>query len=297
MQCHRARRKCICRNGFMGDDCSKGIETCPNDCSNHGLCVMGSCKCDSGYSGLDCSARIGGNTIFEVIAKNIAAEKPAAAAAAPAASAPAAAAPAASTPAVTSSSPAAATPASTTSSQPRFRTLAEISTDAAVQAHEAAASQVGAEHRFAEARVEATAEATIGQKASASLKAGLMAQAKAVKCPNDCSGKGVCDSLGVCHCDAGRTGVDCAQVITCPDNCSGNGICQAGKCYCDSAFYSSNCSLRAPTKRLFPQPWVTAILSCIFFFVGMVVGRKTLAYSLKQLGEELEGTEKSSFRS
>ena len=46
---------CLCNNDWEGKDCS--IRKCINDCSGHGTCdqIKGNCKCDTGYSGIDCS--------------------------------------------------------------------------------------------------------------------------------------------------------------------------------------------------------------------------------------------------
>jgi len=46
---------CRCAPQYVNDDCSALSLKCPNDCSNHGACTGGSCGCDSGYSGDDCA--------------------------------------------------------------------------------------------------------------------------------------------------------------------------------------------------------------------------------------------------
>ena len=38
-----------------GDDCSKGGDWCLNQCRGRGRCVQGSCACQPGYWGADCS--------------------------------------------------------------------------------------------------------------------------------------------------------------------------------------------------------------------------------------------------
>lgn len=35
-----------------------GQPPCPNNCSNHGTCTTGGCKCQAGYTGTDCSIKL-----------------------------------------------------------------------------------------------------------------------------------------------------------------------------------------------------------------------------------------------
>ena len=46
---------CLCDAGFSGVDCSVST-ACPNDCSGNGVCFSGSCFCNAGFSGADCSS-------------------------------------------------------------------------------------------------------------------------------------------------------------------------------------------------------------------------------------------------
>jgi len=250
--------RCMCKNGWMGDDCSRSTDKCPNDCSGKGVCLIGECKCQSGYTGLDCSQTIGGGTLLSVVAKNLAAAD-------------------------------AEQKANQTASQPRFRaslgaSLADRSTSMkSVFKTSGVSSGI---HSVAKRTSEQTPRsAGEGLRFRSTSRDSL--SAKGPTCPNSCSGNGVC-SEGVCFCNPGWENADCSLAITCPNACSSNGICQYGRCYCDANHEGADCSQPKEGKRRFPQPWITAILCCVFFFIGMIVGRKTLAYSLKQLGEQLE---------
>eukprot|EP01028_Stygiella_incarcerata_P006494 TRINITY_DN2658_c0_g1_i1.p1 TRINITY_DN2658_c0_g1~~TRINITY_DN2658_c0_g1_i1.p1 ORF type:complete len:2482 (+),score=553.97 TRINITY_DN2658_c0_g1_i1:113-7558(+) len=50
--------QCTCDMGWRVEgDCSveEDVAKCPNDCSNHGFCIYGECRCKAGYGGADCS--------------------------------------------------------------------------------------------------------------------------------------------------------------------------------------------------------------------------------------------------
>uniref|UniRef100_A0A8C2JEJ8 Tenascin C n=1 Tax=Cyprinus carpio TaxID=7962 RepID=A0A8C2JEJ8_CYPCA len=58
--------KCICFEGFGGEDCSiELMKTCPNDCHEHGKCVDGKCVCNEGFAGEDCSIKTCPNDCHE----------------------------------------------------------------------------------------------------------------------------------------------------------------------------------------------------------------------------------------
>ena len=58
-----AQQACACRcrcdlDGLGGDLCDQPLEqTCMNQCSGHGNCYLGFCKCDEGWYGHDCARR------------------------------------------------------------------------------------------------------------------------------------------------------------------------------------------------------------------------------------------------
>ncbi|XP_035684441.1 tenascin-X-like [Branchiostoma floridae] len=47
--------RCVCDEGFTGDDCSE--RACPDNCKDRGDCVNGVCVCKPGFTGADCSLR------------------------------------------------------------------------------------------------------------------------------------------------------------------------------------------------------------------------------------------------
>ncbi|KXZ54467.1 hypothetical protein GPECTOR_4g532 [Gonium pectorale] len=54
--------KCACLfDGFAGELCDEVTETvCPNQCSGHGECDSGFCKCHAGWYGTDCARKVAG---------------------------------------------------------------------------------------------------------------------------------------------------------------------------------------------------------------------------------------------
>eukprot|EP00039_Didymoeca_costata_P007362 m.98960 g.98960 ORF g.98960 m.98960 type:complete len:2628 (+) comp13656_c0_seq1:122-8005(+) len=52
--------RCKCNNGFSGVDC--GYAICPNRCSSHGVCQNQVCVCSPGYVGADCNTTDVGDT-------------------------------------------------------------------------------------------------------------------------------------------------------------------------------------------------------------------------------------------
>ena len=44
---------CVCEPGWGSFDCS--VPLCPADCSGHGYCFEGSCRCAAGWEGDDCA--------------------------------------------------------------------------------------------------------------------------------------------------------------------------------------------------------------------------------------------------
>jgi len=135
--------------------------------------------------------------------------------------------------------------------------LGDLAADSGVSRKELSATDIAAKFRMAE------------MKATVAAMAGT--------CPNGCSAHGICGTDNKCSCDQGWEDTDCATESLCPDNCSGKGICDRGLCYCKNGATGLNCAATVPTTRQIPGWWITSILCSVVFFVGLIVGRKTLA--------------------
>lgn len=61
-----------------------------------------------------------------------------------------------------------------------------------------------------------------------------------------CSGHGKCRE-GICTCDKHYSGTDCSVFTppACPQNCSGRGRCHLGKCFCDLGMLGADCSVES----------------------------------------------------
>jgi hypothetical protein len=78
---------------------------------------------------------------------------------------------------------------------------------------------------------------------------------KLLKCPKDCSGRGLCLN-GACVCQGGSSGIDCStqscppgqsgpncEYLACPRDCMGYGMCFNGQCTCDNDHGGPDCSI------------------------------------------------------
>jgi hypothetical protein len=59
---HHSCTRCACSlDGLAGPLCDQPTEMfCPNQCSGHGDCNLGFCKCHAGWFGHDCAGRVEG---------------------------------------------------------------------------------------------------------------------------------------------------------------------------------------------------------------------------------------------
>lgn len=74
-----------------------------------------------------------------------------------------------------------------------------------------------------------------------------------VECPRNCSEHGCCteqpgSGTKKCRCDLGWHGLDCGEpdILECPNNCSGTGECVNGTCYCFPGWGGDNCEFPPP---------------------------------------------------
>mmetsp|Transcript_21834 Transcript_21834/g.30531 ORF Transcript_21834/g.30531 Transcript_21834/m.30531 type:complete len:416 (-) Transcript_21834:43-1290(-) len=89
-------------------------------------------------------------------------------------------------------------------------------------------------------------------------------------CPNLCSGRGNCKS-GKCECASGWTGDDCSEEV-CPNSCSGHGDCTSKGCNCDDGWESNDCSKEASNGGLSTGGVVAITLTSVALIGGAGVG-------------------------
>ena len=53
--CDKQTGQCVCTPGWSGVECN--VQLCPRECSHHGTCIEGVCKCNAGRVGEACEAR------------------------------------------------------------------------------------------------------------------------------------------------------------------------------------------------------------------------------------------------
>jgi hypothetical protein len=62
LECACVNAKCVCKDGWSGNNCELPFCTNRTQCSNHGNCQQAAyditCICDSGYSGARCKLNL-----------------------------------------------------------------------------------------------------------------------------------------------------------------------------------------------------------------------------------------------
>jgi len=162
---------------------------------------------------------------------------------------------------------------------------ASSSTGASATAITQSSAQTQAQPRFAESRLEEAGKSLV----AALSKSG---DASVLTCPNNCAGFGVCAN-GQCFCNPGYSGDDCSVSVSCSNDCSGNGICKYGQCWCGPNYVGDDCSVFTNAAKQFPTGVLIGIIAVAAFFVGIIIGRKTLAQSGQKFVEGIHSMSSS----
>jgi len=76
------------------------------------------------------------------------------------------------------------------------------------------------------------------------------APAGSTPCPNDCSGRGICEERpsggAACVCATGFSGPSCTEENVCPADCNLHGLCVRRRCLCAPGYSGRACETRLP---------------------------------------------------
>jgi hypothetical protein len=204
--------KCVCNIGWEGGDCSHEIK-CPSNCSGHGLCWHGDCYCDPGFEGTTCHVQRDCPVATRVMGG----------------------------------------PASQVDWESFGMSIPGLGKDggdgSACTGHGVCSyGRCFCVDGWAGDSCETNAM-VLEQLKRSNESCAIGAFDK------QCSGHGECDG-GQCDCGEGWYGEDCGQNTAegkCPNKCSGRGVCGRegalkGKCMCQSGWAGADCSKRSQTQ-------------------------------------------------
>ena len=228
----------------MGGNCNSTELVCENNCHGNGACILGSCACNTGWSGRSCAVPatelMKGKTQQVHLTDQQATES-----------------------AVTnpdSENLVHVHEASVDYSIPSGKTA---TTDQIERPNQISLSKDILPKEVVEPTKPTTNKANI-IKAAQKAKGGATATAptsmllqieetvssrislpSVVECsPPDCSSRGKCHR-GTCFCSPGYGGDGCEQLLECPGaNCHGHGDCANGKCVCEPGFQGDACEIK-----------------------------------------------------
>lgn len=226
--CDRPTQQCICRQGYVGKDCSIDDGSCGSQhCSNHGHCRSGVCECDIGFGGEHCEVKSSCPADCAGNGQCI---------------------------------------GGTCHCYPGFSGVDCKTKDAPTcPGHNGGCNGNGVcsngqcicsigfagESCLTIASVDSQPFCAAGEKCSGNgvcahnqcfCKPGYFGRhCEQAGCAGGCGPMGFC-SMGVCRCQPGWGGVGCNTKSECPNGCSGHGICDKGVCSCESYFDGPDCS-------------------------------------------------------
>eukprot|EP00964_Phaeocystis_antarctica_P038732 scaffold22148_cov64-Phaeocystis_antarctica.AAC.5 len=195
-QCRRGA--CRCHPGYGGASCAEVRPTCEANCSGHGGCneLRGECACHGGFAGAACTIAVEGACPFGCSAHG--------------------------------------------ACSPSFANGCRC-TDGMAPPTCAVAAAVGASAAFVQ-------QLELATRLGDGKWAGLRGERDVPgACPLGCSGKGLCAG-SECRCASGFTGSGCELATPrCPADCNGHGYCNGGTCVCVAGWGGAECDVPAYT--------------------------------------------------